>query len=208
MWTALFIRFLRRLIRKGHLVVSVGDSGEISFGDGDGPKVTVRIKDQPTARRLMRDPELALGEAYMDGALSIESDDVQGLLGVAMRNRTHAEGLPATARVLAAVRHVRRRLDQSNPEAGARRNVAHHYDLTPAIYDLFLDVVRQYSCAYFANDTMTLEVAYRQQAVDHAGDAGSGYRVWLGWLGADAGERLRRSGDSNHLVAGATDHCT
>lgn len=159
MWTALFIRFLRRLIRKGHLVVSVGDSSDISFGDGDGPKVTVRIKDQSTARRLMRDPELALGEAYMDGALSIEGDDVQGLLGIVMRNRMHAEGLPATARVLAAVRHVRRRLDQSNPEAGARRNVAHHYDLTPAIYDLFLDADRQYSCAYFANNNMTLEAA-------------------------------------------------
>jgi len=159
MWTALFIRFLRRLIRKGHLVVSVGDSREITVGNGDGPRITVRIKDQFTALRLMFDPELALGETYMDGALSIDGDDVQGLLALVVRNRRQEDGLPVMARILSGLRRIRRRLDQSNPEAGARRNVAHHYDLTPAIYDLFLDADRQYSCTYFADDCMTLEAA-------------------------------------------------
>jgi len=159
MWTALFTRFLRRLIRKGHLVVSIGDSREITVGNGDGPKITVRIKDQTTARRLMFNPELALGESYMDGALSIDGDDVQGLLALVVRNGRQVDGLPVMARILSGLRRIRRRFDQSNPEAGARRNVAHHYDLTPAIYDLFLDADRQYSCAYFADDSMTLEAA-------------------------------------------------
>jgi len=38
---------------------------------------------------------------------------------------------------------------QFNPSGRARRNVAHHYDINGAIYDLFLDRDRQYSCAYF-----------------------------------------------------------
>jgi hypothetical protein len=88
----------------------------------------------------------------MDGVLSIEGDDLHGLLAIIFRNRNGVWSPIAPARIMAALRHIRRRLDQSNPEAGARRNVAHHYDLTPAIYDLFLDADRQYSCAYFAQE--------------------------------------------------------
>ncbi len=159
MWTAAFARFLRRLIRDGDLVVSIGGGPTMVFGNGQGPKVTVRIKDQSTARRLMLDPELALGESYMEGALSIDGDDLQGLLAIIVRNRPQASDLNPPAHLLAALRHIRRRLDQANPAALARRNVAHHYDLTPAIYDLFLDADRQYSCAYFAHHTATLEAA-------------------------------------------------
>lgn len=159
MWTALFSRFLRGLVREGNLEVSVAGSPEMVFGDGRGPKVIVRIKDQSTARRLILDPELALGEAYMEGSLSIEGDDVQGLLAIAIRNRAQVGGLSVPARFLSLLRYIRRRLDQSNPEAWARRNVAHHYDLTPEIYDLFLDADRQYSCGYFTDEATTLDMA-------------------------------------------------
>lgn len=159
MWRPLFGRFLRRLIRDGHLVVSIDGGPEMTFGNGTGPKVAVRIRDQSTVLRLMTDPELALGESYTDGALSIDGDDVQSLLAIIVRNGAVTRALTSPARVLGALRHIRRQLDQSNPEAGARRNVAHHYDLTPAIYDLFLDADRQYSCAYFADESVSLDVA-------------------------------------------------
>lgn len=156
---AFFSRRLRRLIREGNLAVTIGGSPEMRFGNGRGPKVTVRIKDWPTARRLILNPELALGETYMDGSLSIEGDDIQGFLEVVVRNPAQAGDLSAPARLLSTLRQIRRRLDQSNPEALAWRNVAHHYDLTPAIYDLFLDADRQYSCAYFAQDGISLDAA-------------------------------------------------
>jgi len=159
MWAKPFKRFLGRLIGDGHLAVSIAGGPEMVFGNGQGPKVTVRIKDQSTARRLILDPELALGESYMNGALSVDGDDVQGLLGIIVRNADHARDLSIPARLMAILRNVRRRIDQSNPEAWARRNVAHHYDLTPAIYDLFLDADRQYSCAYFTEDGVSLETA-------------------------------------------------
>ena len=38
-------------------------------------------------------------------------------------------------------------------------HVAHHYDLSDDLYDLFLDPKRQYSCAYFKNENDTLETA-------------------------------------------------
>jgi cyclopropane-fatty-acyl-phospholipid synthase len=159
MWTAVFDRFLRRLIQDGHLAVAIGSGPEMTFGNGAGPKVTVRIRDQATVLRLMLDPELALGESYMDGALSIEGDDLQGLLAIIVRNSDHTRAPSIPARIMAALRHLRRRIDQSNPEAGSRRNVAHHYDLTPAIYDLFLDADRQYSCAYFEGEAVSLDAA-------------------------------------------------
>ena len=43
--------------------------------------------------------------------------------------------------------------------AQARRNVAHHYDLSAELYDLFLDADRQYSCAYFTDPAQDLETA-------------------------------------------------
>jgi cyclopropane-fatty-acyl-phospholipid synthase len=60
--------------------------------------------------------------------------------------------------------HTRRqrimgRLKQYNPIDRARRNVAHHYDLSGELYDPFLDKDRQYSCAYFTNKDDDLETA-------------------------------------------------
>ena len=57
------------------------------------------------------------------------------------------------------VRNATRRLRQFNPAPRARRNVAHHYDLSAKLYDLFLDADKQYSCAYFRDPGMSLEDA-------------------------------------------------
>lgn len=159
MWTILFNRFLRRLIREGHLVVKVGDQPEVAFGTVQEPRITARIKDEATVRRLLLDPELALGECYTDGSLSIDNDDIQGLMAIVLRNSAHAREVSVAARVKGVVRRLRQRYEQANGTSAARSNVAHHYDLTPALYDLFLDSDRQYSCAYFTDDTATLEDA-------------------------------------------------
>src|SRR3569832_1243296 len=46
-----------------------------------------------------------------------------------------------------------------NARATAKKNVAHHYDLSDELYRRFLDEDMQYSCAYFARPDMTLEEA-------------------------------------------------
>ncbi len=159
MWIAVFNRFLRRLIIEGHLAVNIGRHPEMRFGNDAEPKVTVRIRNEATVRRLVLDPELALGECYMDGSLTVDGDDIQGLMGIMARNVAHARDVSFTARANALRRRLRQRRDQANGGSAARRNVAHHYDLTPAIYDLFLDSDRQYSCAYFFDPSATLEAA-------------------------------------------------
>jgi cyclopropane-fatty-acyl-phospholipid synthase len=159
MWIILFTRFLRRVIRTGNLAITIGEQPGLVFGDGTGARVTVHLKNTRTVRRLVVDPELAVGESYMNGELSIEGDDLHGLLEIITRNRGQTGDLPLPARMLAALRQARRRLDQANSPSGARRHVAHHYDLPPAIYDLFLDADRQYSCAYFRDATGSLDTA-------------------------------------------------
>jgi cyclopropane-fatty-acyl-phospholipid synthase len=57
--------------------------------------------------------------------------------------------LPSLSRSLNGARYLMRRLRQFNPSFRARRNAAYHYDIDGAIYDLFLDRDRQYSCGYF-----------------------------------------------------------
>merc|ERR1712159_86771 len=48
----------------------------------------------------------------------------------------------------------------------SKMNVSHHYDISDDLYDLFLDTKRQYSCAYFKNETDTLEDAQNNK-IDH-----------------------------------------
>ncbi|MGR3662889.1 MAG: class I SAM-dependent methyltransferase [Paracoccaceae bacterium] len=52
-----------------------------------------------------------------------------------------------------------RRVQQYNPVGKAQSNVAHHYDLSGELYDLFLDTDRQYSCGYFKGPDVSLEQA-------------------------------------------------
>ncbi len=159
MWITLFNRFLRQLIKDGQVSVTIADHPEMSFGNGAGPKVAVRIRDEATARRLLLNPELALGETYMEGALSVDGDGIQDLLAVIMRNAARLRDVSILVDFRSMMRRLRRRIDQSNRARDARRNIAHHYDLTPAIYDLFLDADRQYSCAYFTSSAATLDQA-------------------------------------------------
>jgi cyclopropane-fatty-acyl-phospholipid synthase len=78
---------------------------------------------------------------------------------IVVRNSAQVREVSAANRTIAALRRLRRRHDQSNQASRALQNAAHHYDLTPAIYDLFLDHDRQYSCGYFTNENNTLEAA-------------------------------------------------
>ena len=48
----------------------------------------------------------------------------------------------------------------------SKQNVAHHYDISEKLYDLFLDKKRQYSCAYFKDESDSLETA-QENKINH-----------------------------------------
>ena len=158
----LFVRLLERVIREGTLVV-IDAAGKIHrFAGGEGPEVAIRLHDKALHTKLAIRPELYLGEAYMDGTLTIEQGTIYDLLDLCGRNIRHLADHPMQ-RFFARLGRALRDIQQHNPIGHAQRNVAHHYDLSDSLYDLFLDADRQYSCAYFDSDNDSLEVAQEKK---------------------------------------------
>jgi cyclopropane-fatty-acyl-phospholipid synthase len=149
---------LDHILTSGCLRLIDADGVAHEFGDRSEQPVVARITDRRTERRLFFNPALALGEAYMDGSLVLEHGTIYDLLEVLLGNLDYPSW-PRLARLRQGLRFIQRGFRQYNPASRARRNVAHHYDLDRHLYDLFLDSDRQYSCAYFEQDAMSLEEA-------------------------------------------------
>jgi cyclopropane-fatty-acyl-phospholipid synthase len=153
------VKVLERMTRQGDLKVIDCDGKAHRFGDGLAPSVTVRFKDAATEKRIFFDPQLALPEAYMHGQLIVEDGGrIYEFLDLVLKNAQDDE-FPLLSRGFDAIRYLTRRIQQFNPAGRSKRNVAHHYDLDGALYDLFLDKDWQYSCAYFEPGNTDLEEA-------------------------------------------------
>ena len=149
-----------RLVRTGDLTVTDPDGVSDRFGDGTGTPVHVVLHTHHAQRAITFDPMLAFPEAYMNGEIDIVEGDVLDLLGVIYRNTGPGGQVEAAwTRAIEGLRVAFRRLQQVNTAARSKRNVAHHYDLSRAFYELFLDEDMQYSCAYFERPGLTLEAA-------------------------------------------------
>jgi len=150
---------LRRVIKRGSLGI-IDASGIIrEFGrKGTGPQSTIRLHKRSLAWTLLRNTELRFGEAYMDGAITIEKGTLRDLIEIVALNSENG-GLIPWQRGIHWLLPLHRKLQQHNPIRRARANVAHHYDLSDRLYDVFLDANRQYSCADFRHPEETLEAA-------------------------------------------------
>ncbi|MFM9827547.1 MAG: class I SAM-dependent methyltransferase [Sphingomonas sp.] len=155
--------FLARRVKRGQLTVVHHNGERRTFGTPDGafPNVTIRFTDKGAAGAIIRDPGLGAGEAYMNGRLVLDEGDVLDLVTLMTANDLWEDGANALAANLPtrAVQAVTHRIGRINMARRAKRNVAHHYDLSDRLYDLFLDADRQYSCAYFTDPANTLEQA-------------------------------------------------
>lgn len=153
---------LGQIIHTGALDLRLPDGQLRHFGHGRAD-VAIRIHNWKTARRIALNPDMALGEAYMDGSLTLTKGDIYDFLAFCMINigpdRQNGDHGYWIRRLQQRVRWLGRRFAMYNPIGRAQRNVAHHYDLSDELYELFLDDQRQYSCAYFASPQDTLEEA-------------------------------------------------
>ncbi len=139
---------LRHLVRRGTLVVIEPGGRAHRFGDETGLGITMRLRDRSVSRKLFFNPRLQLGEAFMNGTVTFDDATIYDFLNFIGINLTLAPRGLLTP-LYNGFGHALRFIDQYNPLGRARQNVAHHYDLSDTLYDLFLDADRQYSCAYF-----------------------------------------------------------
>ena len=156
---ALIGRIIDRLLKQGSITIVSPDGSRETYGPGGGRSLTVRIADRRVPLELMKNPRLGLGEAYMDGRLTVEDGTVLDLLEMITGSNRWEEGgegrkLFGKGRLKRLKKFIRR-----NSPHRARRNVAHHYDIGNALYRLFLDDDLQYSCAYYTDPGNSLEQA-------------------------------------------------
>ena len=152
----LLVVLLSRFIRRGCLTVTTAAGKAYKFGDGSGAPVAVRFVTAKAQYAVLLDPELKLGEAYMDGTFVVEQGSISEVLELLLRQEQSGSAWVSPSRI---VRYLFRRLQQFNPRSRSQNNVAHHYDLDGRLYSLFLDGDQQYSCAYFESRDQSLDDA-------------------------------------------------
>jgi len=150
-------KILSKIITQGTLSVIWPNGATSIYGQGL-PRATVKVHGRFSPLAIGLNPDLGVGEAYMDGRLTVEDGSIADFLEIISLSAGTAR-VPRIMKFARSARRFFRRLAQFNPAARARRNASHHYDLSGALFDLFLDSDRQYSCAYFDHPKISLESA-------------------------------------------------
>ena len=145
-------------IRHGQIVFRDA-IGSVTLGE-PGPdhlQCTLTVNSLSLYRTMIASGSLGAAEAFMDGVWTC--DDLTTLIRILSRNVTQLEsmdsGLARFAGWLARAGHWVSR----NTQDGSRKNIAAHYDLSNALFELFLDPTMMYSSAVFENESQTLEAA-------------------------------------------------
>ena len=157
---AIFRKFINETVSTGNLIVTSWDGKEYHFGDGTGPLTHIRFKTRATETSIMLDPTLKLGECYMNGDVEFISGNIYDFLKLVFSNTGgHVGRSRSWLKLLDGGRRLVALASRGNDMLRARSNVAHHYDLSGELYELFLDRDKQYSCAYFPDAETGLEEA-------------------------------------------------
>jgi cyclopropane-fatty-acyl-phospholipid synthase len=151
----LSVAAFRSIIKSGSLKVIDSRGRAHILGDGSAPSCAIRLGDRWLDHSIAFNPALYVGEAFMHGRLTMAEGSLYDFLELAACNIAHLEGNPWYS----LISRTAKRIGQYNPIGRARKNVAHHYDLSDRLYDLFLDRDRQYSCAYFLDPRDSIETA-------------------------------------------------
>ena len=155
----LALAILRRIVTSGSLSLTLPDGSTHRLDSGmPGPDAAIILHDRATLWRLITQPDLGFGEGYMDGRITVGDGGIEALVELLMCNAAHWRS-HWTGRLTLCLGNSLAWLRHLNPPERSKRNVAHHYDLTDALFETFLDPWRQYSCAYFHSDEDGLEAA-------------------------------------------------
>ena len=153
------ISFLNDLFKEDGFELVDSNSKKYVIGNPKKEKpIVIKLLDQKLMQKLLINPDLYFGEAYMDGSLVIQNGTLTEFLDLAFKNIGRGD-INFYGSIIKKIKGTFRYLTNFNKIVKSKENVAHHYDISEKLYDLFLDENRQYSCAYFKNDNDTLEQA-------------------------------------------------
>ena len=160
------IEFLNNLFKEdGFLLIDANKNQHLIGNPKKEKPITLKILDKNLHSKLLLLPDLYFGEAYTNGSVIIENGTLTEFLDLALKNIGRGETNKYNL-VINKLRGTYRFLTNFNVKKKSKSNVAHHYDISEKLYDLFLDKKRQYSCAYFKNDGDSLEQA-QDNKIEH-----------------------------------------
>ena len=166
----LFDRVINRLVTRGQLTIIYHDGRKVTAGTPDPAfaSLALKFRDARVPFDIMRDPRLGMAEAYIDGRVAIEGGGIMELVSLIRANNAWESGrsISDKGRLKRGFRAVRQSLWRANHRSRSKRNVAHHYDLSGALYALFLDRDRQYSCAYWPDADNEAGISLEQAQED------------------------------------------
>ena len=151
-------RFLNKVFKKGGFILTDANLKDYIIGNPNSNPIRLKILDKRLHYKLLLHPDLYFGEAYTNGEIAIENGTLTDFLDLALMNIGRGE-LNFFSQLLNKLSGSYRYLSNFNFIKKSKMNVAHHYDLSDDLYDLFLDPKRKYSCGYFKNENDNLETA-------------------------------------------------
>lgn len=152
----MLLNLLEKHIKTGILHLHLPDGRKYSFGNG-GPEAHWHIQNPAAIRRIARDWEFELGETYIQGYWDAGNAGLHSLLTVLRANFS-------ASRMNKGLRSLGNLFQERNRVKRSYENVAHHYDIPEHVFRQFLDSELFYSCAYFAQENLTLEEAQQAKA--------------------------------------------
>ena len=171
----LAILILRHMLSSGQLKISLPGKPDIVVTPrnrvwkirkrqqpSNGVCIGISLQHPSALWALILRPDPLFGEYYMRGELTITDGSFEDFVAFLFQN-TQSWRHSLIGRIYCQIWEVIGWFASLNPVGRSRKNVAHHYDLTDQLFDLFLDEKRQYSCAYFRSNDDTLDIAQKQK---------------------------------------------
>ena len=153
---------LKKLNFDGTLEIIDSNGKTHKFGNLN-PHVCIRLKNKSIERKLFLNPNLHIGEAYMNEELVVEKGTIEDFLNLITNCYDDFISNNKFYKFYEYLSSIFMPFQQINQLVNSKKNVAHHYDINEDLYKLFLDQDMQYSCAYFHNPNMSLDQAQKDK---------------------------------------------
>ena len=159
----LLVKFLNNLFKNGGFLLEDAKGKEHIIGKPKSQNpIKMKIHDKTLHYKLLLYPDLYFGEAYTDGKITFVNGNINEFLDLTLQNIGRKK-TNSISEFINSIKGSYRYLTNFNFIKKSKMNVAHHYDISDELYFLFLDPLKQYSCAYFKNTNDSLEEAQKNK---------------------------------------------